>query len=705
VSVVLKLKLIASVVSAIFCLALIVWANYIQIADWFGKNGPANLGSIEVSYVSMGRFLVDFGFRSFAPFWYFGFPFHLFYTPLLPFLEALINKLFGIPLWESYRLLTGLGFIAAPISVFFLGWQLSKRVIGGLVAAIFFSVGPTIFYYLDPGVAQDKFSADFWDPRRFTILVRWGEGPHIFSLIFVPLVGLFYSKLLEDRRFRWLVLSSIFLGLAGLTNAIGLFSSILLVLVMSSVKFAQILGQAENDKKQPIFLGIFVGLMALGLISFWYNLSFIANFFGEGEAAGNIYLSLFPWGWVGGGAILVFIYLLFRKVIKDFAVGAALLWFVVFFVVVHTYYLTGTELLPQALRYNVEVDMSLSIFIGVLFAWLVGFIGKKLRLLEIAGNAVGVLGVLGLVWYIQPFISTASKAAGTITDIKNTGEYEISSWLKNHVDEKKGERVFVPGNYGFYLNYFTNIWQHRGGLFQAATHEWPDHIYYQLANGTDSEIARAWLVASNSNYLVVSPREMYHDIKNTQRFSDFPIVYENEGDIVYKVPLKRESVAKVVDLSRMGSLVVPKKGDDKKAILAYADWVESAKPGTVQYLAKQNSYTEFSVINNDTYKITGEVGEREGILVQMTEDSGWNALRQAQGKLESVKTGKDPLGFLVLYPQAGEVDITLKHGRIWQEWLVYLLTIGTIGFVIWYGIVGRKKYSVFSKGSCGFGVR
>lgn len=684
---------IVTIVTTVLCIALIAWVNYLQIADWFGKNGPANLGSIEVSYVSMARFIIDFGLPSpfggsWAPFWYFGFPFHLFYTPLLPFLEALIHKLFGIPLWETYRLLTGLGYIFAPISVFLLGWQLSKRVIGGLIASMLFSVGPTIFYFLDPGVAQDKFSLNFWDPRRFTILVRWGEGPHIFSLIFVPLVGLFFAKTLnalngkQNTRNLWLVLSALFLGLAGLTNAIGLFASILLILIMSFVKFAQ----AHEVPTRPISFGFFVGLLALGLISFWYNLSFIANFFGEGEGAGKVYIELFPWGWVGIVLGMVGIYFLFRSVIKDFGVATALLWFIIFFTVVYVYYSTGSvELLPQALRYNVEVDLSLSLFIGVLFAWLVGTLGKRLRISEIAGNAVGVLGVLGLLWYIQPFIPVASKAAGTVTDIKNTGEYEIASWLKDHVDEKKGERVFVPGNYGFYLNWFTNVWQHRGGLFQAATHEWVEHMHYQLSNGKNRDIARAWLAASNIKYAVIptaSSRELYKEIKNQERFSSYNVAYEGSGDIIYEVPLKRPSLAKPVNLSTMKLLAAPKKADDKKPLLAYADWVENSS----------HNQTTLLVVNQDTYNIKGTVGEGEGILVQMTADSGWGARDKVSGK--GVKTGKDPLGFLMLYPQPGKVDITLKHGRTWAIWLGYLITIGTIGFVIYRGILERRRFQM-----------
>jgi len=66
---------------ALIGISVIAFINYQIIGSWFGKNGPANIGSIEVSYVSMGRFLADFGFKTWMPLWYLGFPFDVFYTP------------------------------------------------------------------------------------------------------------------------------------------------------------------------------------------------------------------------------------------------------------------------------------------------------------------------------------------------------------------------------------------------------------------------------------------------------------------------------------------------------------------------------------------------------------------------------------------------------------------------------------------------
>ena len=114
-----KLILVVLGFLAFVCLVIINWR---LIYPWFLGKGPVNIGSIEVSYVSMARFLRDFSpHLSFAPYWYFGFPFHLFYTPLLPFLTAIFNQVLSFPLWQAYRIVSGLGFILIPATLFLFG--------------------------------------------------------------------------------------------------------------------------------------------------------------------------------------------------------------------------------------------------------------------------------------------------------------------------------------------------------------------------------------------------------------------------------------------------------------------------------------------------------------------------------------------------------------------------------------------------------
>ncbi|MBI3486047.1 hypothetical protein HY025_03845 [Candidatus Daviesbacteria bacterium] len=674
-----KIKNLGLFVAVVVCIGIIFLLNFSIIQGWMNKNGPANLGSIEVSYVSMGRFLSDFGLISWAPFWYFGFPFHLFYTPLLPFLETFLHQVVQMPLWESYRNLTGLAYIIGPISVFFLAWQLSKKLAAGLMAGLVYSVVPTVFYFLSASkeVAGDVFSPLFYDPRRFTILVRWGEGPHLFSLIFLPLVGVFFARLLENKSKLNLILASVFLGLTALSNAIGLFAALMLIAIMAFVKLAQ----SQVNQKQIVMLTFGCVLLALGLISWWFNLSFIGSFFNEGGKTSKLLFSFFPWGWVLGGIALGLIYFLVKRVICDFGLAVSILWFVLLFLVVYVYYASApgsesearVEILPQALRYTVEVDLASGLLIGVFFGWLIKYTQKTSHFFVTAGWIVVGIFVLIVFAYINPYLLISQKAASNLVDIQKTQEFKISSWLKSHVNEQAGERVFMPGNYGFYLNWFSNIWQLRGGLFQASTHRWPDHIYYQLSVGDDKEIARAWLTVMNSKYAVITATgsaELYKDIKNLDRFNSYPVVETLGGDIIYQIPQVRPSQAKPVNLDQMKSLLVPVKADDKAPLLAYANWVDNSS----------KSLADFKFLDNDDYQIKGKVNSGEGILVQMTADSGWRAYDK-QNRY-SVQTGKDPLGFLVLYPKVGDFEISLRHGTSWEEFLGYLIEILTVIFVI-----------------------
>lgn len=680
-------RTILNALFVIVSIAFIVWINWQVIGGWFGKNGPVNLGSIEVSYVSMGRFLADFGLpggsTTWIPFWYLGFPFHIFYTPLLPSLEAFLNKFFTLPLWETYRLITGIAYIVAPISVFLFAWQLSKKVYAGLVAAMVYSVGPTIFYFIlkSREVAADRISLDFWDPRRFTVLVRWGEGPHLLSLVFVPLAGVFFCRLLEKSSFLNFSLAGLFLVLAGLTNAIGLLAALMLLAIMAFVHSAQ----HRSWSGLSLFFG--VGVLFFGLISFWYNFTFLSTFFREGGGNGSFIVSLFPWGWVLGLLGVLALYFVIGKWFRNFSILVALLWFVVLFAVVATYYFSAPpdesfariELLPQALRYNVEVDMALSVFAGVLLAVVVGFLSKRIKVLEWLGYGGAAVIVLFLGLYAQQFIPVAKKTVSQSVDVSVTREKQIADYLENTVNKEIGERVFVPGNYGFYLNWFNNVSQLRGGLYQASINTWPDHIYYQLANGTDPEIALAWLKAVNTGYIVVSApgsTELYKDIKNQERFETYEKVYEEKGDFIYKVPLKQNSMVKVVSLGNLYWLKPPAKADDKENLTNYINWIEE----------KSDQVLTIAQGSLGKYQIDGEAAPGEGILVQMSHDSGWSAKDQSGTRL---KVTKDPLGFILIEPKSNPFSITLQHSLSWQVWLGYLITCITIVLIIWYGL-GRK---------------
>jgi uncharacterized membrane protein len=82
--------IVTLVVCLIVGVGVVGGINYRYMNSWFGKSGPANIGSIEVSYVTMAKMLVEYGGGSWVPNWYAGFPVNLIYTPLVPVVEAVL---------------------------------------------------------------------------------------------------------------------------------------------------------------------------------------------------------------------------------------------------------------------------------------------------------------------------------------------------------------------------------------------------------------------------------------------------------------------------------------------------------------------------------------------------------------------------------------------------------------------------------------
>src|SRR3989338_3277662 len=247
--------------------AIIVFAvailNFSLIRFWFVGEFNQNMGSIEISYIQMAKFWVEGGV-GWQPQWYFGHPWHVFYTPLLPALELLAHNLFSWGFGHAYRVITALGYVMAPVALFLFVWQLSKSKSGAFVSALFYSFVPSIFYFLQSSVEGDTLS-NSPEPRRLTILVRWGEGPHTLSIFFIPLFGFFLFRYFETKKLPDLLLTCVFLALGALTNAIFIWVAFMLILafVISSLM-----------KKKEEFISYLKSLFSIfvitfGLVAFW----------------------------------------------------------------------------------------------------------------------------------------------------------------------------------------------------------------------------------------------------------------------------------------------------------------------------------------------------------------------------------------------------------------------------------------------------
>lgn len=665
--------------------------GYSHIPYLFTGEFTQHLGSIEVSYIQMAKFIKDsMPFVSWQPRWYLGYPMSVIYTPLVPYFEVLTNSLLGWSYSHAYRVLTAFAYVAGLVTLYFFARTWFRNTTSGLITALCYGILPSIIALLYDEVATDRFALNFVEPRRFTILVRWGEGPHIVSLIFLPLAALFLVKFLRHGN-KWMFLFGvIFAGLVALTNSVGTWGMLIL---FASLIIGEI-GEREEVWKQTLIRSGVFGLVSLGLIVFWFNPLFLTTFFKESGGSMSFWKSQFPWGWIIGIGIIGGYLFLSKKLLKNFSgMAGSLLFFAIMFWFVNTYYASGSEkleLVPQVLRLNTEVDMGLALVSGAG----IGLLGTMLKRMKTwvyygAMAAVAVVAFVGFAprqWQLSlelPQYTKPAEKAGV--DLADTAEYEVAKTLEGKI--AGDERVFVPGNYAFYLNYYTDVPQLRGALFQSAVNLWPDHIYYQVTNGKDADISLAWLKIANVGHLVYGgPREIFRDyqVPASKFDSVLDFAEEKNGDRYYKVPLQNTSLAKAVP-HEINKVKTPFNAIDREPIMEYTELLEQS-----------NNELTIREIRNGEYAISGEVGENENILVQMAYAPGWKA-QNSSGQTLGVSA--DPLGFILINPNSpGVQEIKLKYDKPFQFFLGWIMTGATIITLALVLVFKKRPLLAFASG-------
>lgn len=639
-------------------------ANLYLVTPLFSGEYTQWIGSIETAFVAQAKFVIEhFPNLSFFPYWYTGFPFHLFHTPLLVTLVVLLSKIASsVSVAHSYRIITAVSYSLVPVSIYFLGRKLGRSTFSGIIAALLYSFWPSASILLSK-VAQP--TALYHNlPWRFTILNYYGEGPHTLSLVFIPLAALFFWKTLEKVSKQNVILASIFITLSGLASTFGLISLVILLIIMTAVK-------SLTNKNWALYVKslFIIGLISFGLSSFWYNLSFFNNLFAFSDAtspfSGQITLLFFF-------LILSPLFILLIKNLLKFVpksmqgLISLAFWILLFFFVITIWESNRIALLPQAIRYAIELDIGTSLAAGVAAGMLIKYIYDKTFLTRILAIFLVILFLVPTAKYFLDIYPNMQKASQPHQDISTIYEYKIAQIIE---DDPAIKRVYLAGNYSFWLNTFIKTPQLRGGGDQSIVNSWVKHAIYQINTGSDGEIALAWLKIFNIDTIVVnlpSSPNIYKDFKVPSKFNLLgQPIYEDHGDQIFKVPLKNSSLVKTVSLSKFESLQEPFNAIDKEPILNYLSWLEESEVNSAN----------IKKIDNDHYEIEVDVKEDEAILVHFSYDPGW----KAKSNIGPVRLQADTLGQLLVIPnQKGEQIINLNHSTSTNQFLGYLITIATL---------------------------
>jgi hypothetical protein len=619
--------------------ALLFALQALLIAPLFGGQFTQIRGSIEAAFISDARFIAEhFPDLSWNPFWYLGFPFEWFYTPLLPAVVAVVGKLVDdIPM--AYRLVAATGYALGPAALYLATREVTRSRAAALFAALAFLFVPSASYLL-PGLQTDAaaFSgAALPPPWRLVALVEYGEGPHVLSLSLALLAlaaGVRYVRAPSGARLAVAVIAVVAVAL---TNLIGVLGA---ALFLGLVPAAQSIGgRAEGRYARVFVIGALAGLLSMG----WYSLGFIRAVLGFSTPGGSEGGAAYLWLPVLLVAVLVAVAWLDRRLPEGGALAAG--WITVFGAIVVARQFTALALAPQPIRYALELDASAAMGVGIAVAAAFRWVAvRRNRPWLTRGAAVAFAAIL-----IAPGVTGWAAVRDRLRaddGWRDWSERRVALWLSEHLG--RGERAYLTGDHAFWLNAFADVPQVRGGVDFAFTNPWWAHVTYQVNTGADADISTLWMQALPARYVVVTgpaSTDVYRDFVDPRKFDGrLTVAFDERGVRIYEVPRVGDPSLVV---ARIHDLAPPTSAIDRAAVAAYVRRI-SAGHGPISVEPRGLGGWHAQV----------DAGEGEDLILRQAYDSGWRAT--VDGRAAEVRA--DPIGQLAVVLPPGRHTVELDHG-------------------------------------------
>ena len=582
------------------------------------------MGSIEAAFIGLARYIGDHVHDlNWFPLWYGGIPYPDSYPPLLHFTVAAVAACGRISPALAYHVVTASVYALGPVTLFWAAWRLGAGRWTAWLAGLGYSL-------LSPAcwlVREVRDDAGGWfAPRRLGTLAHYGEGPHLTSLLFLPLaVGMVHIAL-EKRRPVYYVGASLAVAAVVLSNWIGAFA---LALALSTYLLA-----GFGKVWMPRWLrAAGIGAYAYAVAVPWMAPSTIATIRTNAPIVGGRFAPNLKLEAAFAAGLLLLAWGLRRLGLAPRLRFGLLFLYATAFITLGAYYFHAA-LLPQPERYHLEMDMAFWLAVAGIPAAVQG-----------TGRQRAVFGAILLV--CLPILLHQHRMARDMEKpiaIESTVEYQISHWLGGHLP---GRRVFAPGTIGFWMNAFSDTPMLTGGFDNGERNSFLQDIIYQLYAGDKQETALDWLRAFGCDAVIgggPQSREVYHPYTHPERFTDLPELWREGGDVIYAVPRRRASLAHAVRTADLPSMRPPAYDTQLlKPYLAALD--DPALPAT-----------DFRWHGQSAAAITADLRPEHLISVQVTFDEGWNASVNGQPR----RIWGDKLGQMVVEPRcAGPCTVEL----------------------------------------------
>lgn len=617
--------------------------------------------SNEGTFITFGDFLRRYWPHvGWFPWFNAGMPFEDTYLPLVGFLTAAGSALGKCSPAHAFHFIVALTYSLAPVFLFLFAQGVSGRIAPSAWAAVLWSL-------LSPAALFPRLWTDMgghWGMRRLQNIVFYGESPHSVALCLLPLSLWLTSRFLDGPTLRRFAAAVVGAAAVMLTNAFG----IVVVSISSLILFA-----ARGKHSRQDLLSVF-GILSIAYLAICRALppTLIRLLEINSQSSGGDFRFSY-WTPILACSFLASLIALWAVVrrwcspIVQFAILLSACFGGITWLGIH-----GINVIPQPLRYHIEMEAGLCLFAAFLFEPLVRRLSRK------GAIACGLVCIVLLGWATVKDYRFARMLIRP-ADIARSLPFQEARWIALHLP---GQRVLVATEGQWLFNLFVDNPQMSAGHEPSAPNRMQQIAVYTIFSGAnagsqDAPISILWLKAFGCAAIVVpgvNSKDYFHAIANPGKFDGrLPLVWREQGDSIYRVPLQSTSLAHVIPRSAVVARR-PSNGLDVAPLGPYiAALDDPAEPEA--RLAWENP---------DHGKILTKMAPGDVLSVQITDDPGW----RARVGTREVPLRPDQLGFIVIDPQcAGDcsVDLEFHSGaeRTVTLAVSLLAWIGLLAMVLW----------------------
>jgi hypothetical protein len=610
--------------SALFDILLLLLATAVLILPLFRIEFFNDWMSIEGSFIADARFIRDhWPHPAWHALWYCGTRFDYVYPPGTRYGAAIAAMLFHATPARGYHIYIGALYCLGVAGIYLLVLTgTGSRGAAWLAAAAEALLSPE--FLLLKAYRVDSLR---WMPERLNVLIKWGEGPHICALAAIPF-ALAFSLLAFRKGRAWTVGAAALCCAFVVTNnlygalALGIFFPVLLWSA-----YAAMPGSFPWRRAGAIVL------LAAGLCAWWLTPSFVRL------TERNLALVAQPGNRWSQFAGLVLVMLFAAASQWAGRVRGASMWslfvagsLLFFTVEVLGQFWFGFRITGEPMRFVPEFDI-------VLILGAVEGVRRLWRFRRWAAIAVTALGFS----FSARYLAKPWSVYLPDPDYRRRVEYRMPEWIAGNLP---GSRIFSFGSVSFWYTAWRDLPEVTGGSDQGMQTLMPALARYQIRVADEAQRDVYWLQSLGADAIIVheaNSEEIYHDVKSPRKFMGLlPVIYERDGDIVYRVP-RRSGLARVVDEQRISHLQpIPWSNEDTAQLRAYAETLEAI-----------GSTAAYSRPGIDQITISAVTQAGQSVLVQENFDPGWHAV--VDGKAAPI--AKDIMEFMRVQTAPGAHEI------------------------------------------------